>query len=139
MLPNCLWVRHQHHHPQDKGMVPSRDTTASLDPTKILERVPLPSAMAQGFTCCPFAPGLYPEFGSPFTCPFTLLLANIKGTALLPPVPLMWNNWSRHRRSRDCFFLCPCCSSPSESCQFTCAALVFAWALRITTNATWLE
>lgn len=103
-------------------MEASRDTTASLDPTKIqkiLESEPLPSVhpWPRALPAVPFLLVCITEFGSPWSfTPFTLLLANIRGTALLPPVPLMWNNWSR-----DCFFLCPWCSIPSESCHFTCA------------------
>jgi len=61
--------------------------------------------MAQGFTCSPSPPGL--GHPSPSRAPLTPLIAIVRGDDLLSPVPLEWNNWSRSRKSRDCFFLCP--------------------------------
>lgn len=136
MLPNCLRVCHQTLSPsgQRDGAQQGRYslTGSNKDPMDP-ESVPLPSVQAwpRILPAVPFllvcVHGIWVTLAlhvprSPF-CWQTL------EELLSFPLCLSWNNWSRHRRSRCCFFLCPWCSIPSESCQFTCAAPVFAWAL----------
>lgn len=105
-------------------------TGANEDPTDPEECTPTISPdMAQAFTCSPSPPGLCPRslgHPGPSCAPITLLLATMGGDALLSPVPLKWINWSRSRKSRDCFFLCLWCNITFERRHFTCAALIFA-------------